>query len=129
MAFKIFYDGKCPLCEIEIDHLKRRNKQGQLSFVDITGEDFSQSYPHLDWQTLDARIHGEYEDGRMIVGFDVMHEAWSRVGFAWLYKATRLPGLRFIFDKVYLLFAKHRHTVSYWITRKKRCDTNCGAKF
>lgn len=129
MAFKIFYDGKCPLCEIEIEHLKKRNTQEQLSFVDITDDEFSLRYPDLDWQILDARIHGQYEDGRMVIGFDVMHEAWSRVGFTWLYKVTRLPVLRYVFDKVYTLFAKHRHRVSYWITRKKRCDTNCETKF
>jgi predicted DCC family thiol-disulfide oxidoreductase YuxK len=128
VAFKIFYDGQCPLCEIEIEHLKKRNTENRLAFVDITAADFADSYPHLDYQALDARIHGQHEDGRMVVGFDVMHEAWSRIGVRWLYGITRLPILRSVFDKIYLLFAKRRHKISYLLTRKERCESHCESK-
>lgn len=129
MAFTIFYDGLCPLCEIEMAHLKKRNTEGQLNFVDITEPEFGENYPNLDWHALDARIHGMTEDGSMLIGLDVTHKAWSLVGHTWLYAPLRWPVIRFFADKAYLFFAKHRNTISYWLTGKKRCETDCKIKY
>lgn len=129
MAFTIFYDGLCPLCEIEMSHLKKRNSEGLLKFVDITAADFSDHYPTLEWEALNARIHGMTEEGDMLIGLDVTHKAWSLVGYKWLYAPLRLPVIRFFADKFYLLFAKHRNTISYWFTGKKRCDRDCNIKY
>lgn len=129
MAFTIFYDGQCPLCEIEMKHLKKRNTEGQLAFVDIMAEDFAKNYPDLDWHALDARIHGMTEDGNMLIGLDVTHKAWSLVGKGWIYAPLRWPGIRFFADKAYLVFAKHRNKISYWVTGKKRCESDCNIKY
>lgn len=129
MAFTIFYDGLCPLCEIEMRHLRKRNTEAQLAFVDITAEDFSEHYPNLDWQALNDRIHGMEDDGSMLIGLDVTHRAWSLVGVKWLYAPLRWPVIRFFTDKIYLVFAKHRNTISYWLTGKRRCETDCKIKY
>nr|WP_136252641.1 DUF393 domain-containing protein [Ningiella ruwaisensis] len=129
MAFTIFYDGLCPLCDIEMRHLKKRNTEGKLRFEDITADDFSKRYPHLDWDALNNRIHGMEEDGELIVGLDVTHRAWSLVGYGWLYAPLRWPIIRHVADKFYLVFAKHRYKISYYLTGKKRCETNCLKKY
>lgn len=129
MAFTIFYDGLCPLCDIEMKHLKKRNTHGQLVFEDINAADFSARYPTLEWQALNERIHGMNEDGTMLIGLDVTHKAWSLVGKGWIYAPLRWPIIRFFADKFYLVFAKHRNTISYWLTGKKRCDVACVSKF
>ena len=129
MAFTIFYDGLCPLCLKEMQHLRKRNTEGQLRFEDIYAEDFSNRYPNLDWQALNDRIHGMYDDGRVIVGLDVTHTAWSLVGVGWLYAPLRWPVIKWFADRVYLVFAKHRYKISYWLTGQKRCESNCGIKY
>lgn len=129
MAFTIFYDGHCPLCRIEMDHLKKRNTEGQLAFVDIMAEDFAKNYPSMDWQRLHDRIHGVQEDGTILIGLDVTHKAWQILGKGWLYAPTRWPIIKFFADKAYLFFAKHRHQLSYWITRKQRGPSSCESKF
>jgi predicted DCC family thiol-disulfide oxidoreductase YuxK len=129
MAFTIFYDGQCPLCEIEMKHLKKRNTQGKLSFVDIMDSDFATQYPDLDWHALNERIHGMTEDGTMLIGLDATHRAWSEVGHSWLYAPLRWPVIKFFADKLYLLFAKNRYKVSYLLTGKKRCETDCKVKY
>jgi predicted DCC family thiol-disulfide oxidoreductase YuxK len=58
MAFTLFYDGLCPLCEKEIKHLRKYDSQSNLQFVDIMADDFAERYPQLDWKALDERIHG-----------------------------------------------------------------------
>ena len=129
MAFTLFYDGLCPLCEKEIKHLQKYNAQGNLSFVDIMANDFSERYPELDWQALDDRIHGMCEDGTMLMGLDAIHRAWSEVGKAWVYAPLRWPVLKFFADKLYILFAKNRHKISYWVTGKKRCEKECKVRY
>ncbi|MBF7074991.1 DUF393 domain-containing protein [Glaciecola sp. MH2013] len=122
MAFTLFYDGLCPLCEKEISHLKKRDLKGLIAFEDISLPDFQQRFPHLDVNDLEAMIHGQLEDGSMITGLDVTHKAWSLVGVGWLYAPLRWPVIRWFADKGYLFFAKHRHSISYYLTGKRRCD-------
>ncbi len=110
-------------------HLKKRNHNGQLAFVDITSDDFAERFPNLDWNALNERIHGMQEDGTMLIGLDVTHKAWSLVGYKWLYAVLRWPIIRIVADRAYLLFAKHRNTISYYLTGKKRCETNCRVKY
>lgn len=129
MAFTLFYDGLCPLCEKEIKHLKKYDSQSNLRFVDIMADDFAEHYPQLDWKALDERIHGMCEDGTLLIGLDATHRAWSEVGKGWVYAPLRWPVIRFFADKAYILFAKNRYKISYWLTGKKRCETNCKVKY
>lgn len=124
MAFTIFYDGTCPLCEKEMNQLKKLNTEGNLSFVDIMDEQFSKNYPQLDFKALNDRIHGMCEDGSMLIGLDATHRAWSEVGRGWVYAPLRWPIIRFFADKAYLVFAKNRYKISYWLTGKQRCENN-----
>lgn len=129
MPFTIFYDGTCPLCDKEMKHLQKYDQQGNLSFVDIMDDDFSQKYPKLEWQALNDRIHGITEDGTILIGLDATHRAWSEVGKGWVYAPLRWPVIRYFADKAYLIFAKNRYKISYWLTGKKRCETNCKVKY
>lgn len=124
MAFILFYDGLCPLCEKEMSHLMKRDKRQLIIFEDISLPTFSQRFPHLSIDELNARIHAQLEDGAMITGLDALHKAWSLVGVRWLYAPLRLPIIRWFADRLYLLFAKHRYKMSYWLTGKKRCESN-----
>lgn len=119
----IFFDGYCPLCAIEMRQLRQRDKQGTIIFEDIQAVDFSDRYPHLNWQALNARIHVLLTDGRMVTGLDATHAVWQAVGKGWLYAPLRWPVIRWFADKAYNLFARHRYTISYWLTGKSRLDT------
>ncbi|MDY6928864.1 MAG: DUF393 domain-containing protein [Pseudomonadota bacterium] len=118
----IFYDGGCPLCAIEMRHLKRLNEDNKLRFVDIMAADFAQRYPELDWQALNDRIHAMRVDGTMLIGLDVTYEAWRLVGKGWLYAPLRWPLIKPLADRFYLWFAKHRYRISYLLTGQKRCQ-------
>lgn len=117
----IFYDGTCPLCEIEINHLKKRNHAGVLCFEDIMAADFRHRFPELNWDELNERIHARYADGRLITGLDVTHAAWSAVGVKWLYAPLRWPLIKWFADKFYLVFARHRYRIAFWLTGRKPC--------
>ncbi|MFT2092333.1 MULTISPECIES: thiol-disulfide oxidoreductase DCC family protein [Paraglaciecola] len=117
----IFYDGYCPLCLAEMRKLKALDTSQAIAFVDIQEDSFNQNYPHLNWQALNARIHGYLNDGRLISGLDVTHLAWKLVGKGWVYAPLRWPVIRWFADLAYNVFAKHRYTISFLLTGKKRC--------
>lgn len=123
----IFYDGYCPLCLVEMNKLKQLDAQRNITFVDIQIPSFVENYPHLDWQALNARIHGYLADGRLISGLDVTYLAWKLVGKGWVYAPLRWPLIRWFADIAYNAFAKHRYRISYLLTGKKRC-VPCEAK-
>ena len=119
----IFYDGRCPLCLAEMRQLQAANTAGLLRFEDLHAQDFAQRYPHIDPQRADRILHGQLESGEVLLGLDVTWQAWSRVGkHRWL-AVLRWPLLRPIADVAYRLFARYRHSISYLLTGKPRCET------
>lgn len=118
----VFYDSYCPLCMIEMRHLSKRNTTNNIVFEDINDSDFDQRYPELDFQKLYARIHGLTNTGELITGLDVTYHAWRLVGQGWIYAPLRWPIVKPIADRAYNVFARHRNTLSYWLTGKPRCS-------
>ena len=122
MTLTIFYDGQCPLCMTEINQLKKLNHKSKLAFVNLHDEDFIQHYPHIDLVHAKRIIHGETDDGIILLGLDVTCTAWALVKkHRWL-KLLRWPLVRNIADLVYLLFARYRHRISKLIMDKQACD-------
>lgn len=120
--FTMFYDGRCPLCMKEIEHLRRWNTEKQVRFVDINSDTFRECYPQVDPDAAMAILHGQLPDGRIITGVDVTVEAWEHVGKGHWVRWLRWPGIRRISPALYRLFARHRHSLAGLLTGKQRCD-------
>ena len=108
----LYYDGQCPLCVAEVAFLESRNAQGQLAFVDITQTGFEAADHNISCDAAMAQIHGRTADGQWLVGVPV---------FATAYRLAKLPVLAWLLSRkwlmpvlqpTYVLFAKHRQTIS-----------------
>jgi predicted DCC family thiol-disulfide oxidoreductase YuxK len=123
---EILYDGDCPLCSREIAGLRRLDRKGRLSFVDIAPSGFDPSRYGLDRAAVMGRIHAVLPDGRMVEGMEVFRRAYGAVGLGWLLAPSRWPGLRRVFDAAYRVFARNRLR---WTGRREasctteRCST------
>ena len=128
MILTIFYDSYCPLCSAEIAQLKAYDSKHQLSFEDINAMDFLQRYPYIDQVKANKILHGQLSNGDMIYGLDVTCMAWTAVGkHRWL-AILRWPGIRWISDRAYLFFARHRNTIASLLMKKseyKNDQKNC----
>ncbi len=122
MQLTIFYDGYCPLCQIEMRKLKSLDKDQKLVFEDIQAPTFPNRYPQLDWSALNARIHVQLDNGSVVSGLDATHLAWKTVGRGWVYAPLRWPVIRWFADHLYLIFARNRYRISFLLTGKKRCN-------
>ncbi len=118
----LFYDGTCPLCVNEINHLKRLDRRQRIAFEDIHAENFTSRYPDVDRDDASAILLGDV-DGKRIRGLDVTHRAWSLVGRGWLTAPLRWPLIRPVADRVYLWLAPRRYRISGWLTGRQRCES------
>lgn len=106
--FEVFFDGDCPLCKREIDVLRRMDKAGEILFTDIAAEGFQVGDMGLTWDDLMARIHGRLPDGRIVEGVEVFRQLYGVVGFGWVVKVSRWPGVAGLLDGGYRIFAANR---------------------
>ena len=130
----IYYDALCPLCHREMQQIKRRDLQQKITLVDINRIDFEDTYPHIDRIKANQILHGQRASGELLLGLDVTHAAWSLVGAGKFTGLLRLPLIRQVADRAYLLFARHRYRISWLLTGKKRLagracpDGTCATK-
>ena len=108
----LFYDGRCAVCTLEMDHLRERCREGQLVFVDIAAADFDAAQVDATPARLQAEIHGLRADGELIRGLQVLRLAYAAAGIGWVLAPTGWWPLRLLSDVAYRLFARHRRTIS-----------------
>jgi predicted DCC family thiol-disulfide oxidoreductase YuxK len=108
----LLYDADCPVCSLEMDHLRERNSRDLLRFVDISAPGFDPSAYGASMQALDAEIHGVLPDGSMLRGVPVLRLAYEAAGLGWVTRPTDWAPLRPMFDVAYRVFAKHRRPIS-----------------
>ena len=117
----VFYDGECPLCAREMQHLKRKDHWGRIHLVAIQSEEM-RLYSHIDTHAAHKVLHGQLASGRGITGLDVTHKAWSLVGYGYVTGILRAPLVRPVADRFYNVFARHRHRIAALLTGKSRCS-------
>jgi predicted DCC family thiol-disulfide oxidoreductase YuxK len=108
----LLYDANCPVCSLEMDHLRERDSHSLLRFVDISATGFDATAFGLSMQALDAEIHGVMPDGTVLRGMPVLRLAYEAAGLGWVLKPTGWTLAAPIFDFAYKVFARHRHAIS-----------------
>ena len=109
---KIFYDASCPVCALEMDHLRARDTGGRLEMVDLSAPGFDASCHGFAHADLDAAIHAVRPDGSVVRGMPVLRLAYRAAGLGWLLRPTGIGPLRPLFDAAYRGFARNRKSFS-----------------
>jgi predicted DCC family thiol-disulfide oxidoreductase YuxK len=120
----IFYDSLCPVCDLEIRLLRRKDKKNQIDFIDIAAPDFDPSRYQRTIDDFIGTIHGYTRDNRMVTGLDVFVEIYDILGWGWIYRWTRWPIVKPIADLGYIVFAKIRPKFSKF---RPSCELGAGA--
>ncbi|XVJ70585.1 MAG: DUF393 domain-containing protein [Rhizobacter sp.] len=108
----LLYDANCPVCSLEMDHLRERDTAGRLVFVNMAEVGFDPSVYGVSLEDMNAVIHAMQADGRVLRGVEVLRLAYAAVNLGWVMRPTGWPLLRPAFDMGYRLFAKHRLRIS-----------------
>jgi predicted DCC family thiol-disulfide oxidoreductase YuxK len=108
----LLYDAACPVCALEMDHLRARNDAGRLVFIDISAPGFDPAPYGATLAEMDAEIHALRADGQLMKGVQVLRLAYEAVGLGWVMRPAGWAPLRGPADVAYRLFARHRRTIS-----------------
>ncbi|NMP17063.1 DUF393 domain-containing protein [Thalassotalea sp. Y01] len=107
----IFYDANCPLCDAEMQSLKRYDTKNVVTLVDLHAPSLATSYPDINFEEAMKVLHGEYQ-GNILLGLEVTHRAWTLVGKGFWVAPLNWPVVKNISHWFYLLLAKYRHPIS-----------------
>jgi predicted DCC family thiol-disulfide oxidoreductase YuxK len=121
---EVFFDGECPLCRREIAMLRRMDRKHAVGFIDIAEPGFEPKDHGLevDHAALMARIHGRRANGELIEGVEVFRELYAAVGLRRLAAFSRLPGIAWLAELGYRIFAKNRLRLPF--RAKHECDSD-----
>ena len=108
----LLYDASCPVCRLEMDHLRERCTDGRLRFVDISTPGFDPAPYGATLEAMNAVIHGITADGRTLKGVETLRAAYAAAGLGWVLRPSGWPLLQPAFDAGYRVFARHRHSIS-----------------
>lgn len=108
----LLYDAGCPVCSLEMDHLRERCTDGSLCFVDITAPGFDSAAWDTTQTELMARIHGVRPDGTHLLGLAALREAYAAAGLGHWLAPTGWRGLAGPADAAYERFARDRQRLS-----------------
>ncbi len=113
----VINDGECPFCLRSLARFQRRDKHDAFEYVPRQTDGLDERFPKLaegDFNTGMRLIHA---DGSIDVGADAVYGIARRGSvfrwFAWLY---RVPGLTWVFRKMYAWVAANRYRLG------KSCD-------
>ncbi len=106
-----WYDGACPLCMREIALMRRLDKHGAITFINVA-EDIT-SCP-IDRTLLLARFHVS-ENGTILSGATAFAAMWRAIPLLRPFGlAARNPAILALLERAYLLFLRIRP----WLQRR-----------
>lgn len=113
----IFYDGKCPLCTLEMQKLKSYDCHNLIMLEDLHQTNFESLFPHISLSKAMAVLHGEYQ-GKVLLALDVTHRAWSLVGRGAFVAPLQFPVIKQVAHLGYLFMAKYRQPISHFLYKR-----------
>jgi len=122
---EVFYDGSCSVCRREMEHYRRRDRDGRLQLVDISVAGFDAGVYGRDLQAFMARLHVRDARGGFYTGVDAFARIWEVIpgaGWTLLARVIQLPGVHLLSAVVYALFARYR---GYLPKRAGCADDRC----
>jgi len=108
-AITVLYDGSCPICIKEMHQYQRFEKSGEVSWLDITGQDEWLLARQIDPVAALLELHVLSPDGKVVKGVDAFILLWQRAPLlrplAWL---ASLPLIKGFIENTYGWFTRRR---------------------
>jgi predicted DCC family thiol-disulfide oxidoreductase YuxK len=111
----LYFDASCPLCRREMDFLVARDRHWRLRLIDVSAPDFGND-TGVPVAQLMERMRARLGDGTLVDGVEVFRLAYEAVGLGWIVRPLRSPVLAPLFDRLYMLVARHRNLVPRWFS-------------
>ncbi|MBU0946881.1 MAG: DUF393 domain-containing protein [Proteobacteria bacterium] len=110
-SITVFYDGSCSVCVSEMAHYRKKDRHGRLVLVDISELSFDPAQYGKTVEDFMAKLHVQDSDGRFFTGVNAFVVIWQALPgrfFRFLASFLLLPGIHFLAERAYALFARYR---------------------
>ena len=106
---KVFFDGKCNLCNREIKYYKSISPKGKFNWIDITRNKNLLKKENIEYVDGLKVLHAKNKNGKLFKGLDAFILIWKNLKI-WKYIAiiASLPIIYHILKLIYILFANWR---------------------
>jgi predicted DCC family thiol-disulfide oxidoreductase YuxK len=113
---KIFVDGNCVVCDLEISHYKAIAPE-LFDIVDISAPGFDAPHFGLTAEAVNKHMHVLTPEGKVAKGVEAFAHIWTRIPrYHFAAKWVRLPVINPLAKAGYEVFAYIRP----WLPKKKR---------
>lgn len=114
----VWFDGACPLCVREIALMRRLDRAGRISFVDLAGDG---ACP-VDRREMLERFHAS-ENGKLLSGAAAFAAMWRAIPVLRpLGLAARNSLVLAMLERLYLFFLRHRPRLQRLVRRMEGRD-------
>ena len=105
----VFYDGKCSLCQREIEYYKRTAPEAVFNWVDITVDSSIIQKLGITYADGLKILHAQDSNFKLHMGVDAFLLIWRQIpGWRLLAIIVDIPIIRLIADIAYRIFAAWR---------------------
>ena len=105
-----FHDGECPICNIEINAMKKLDKAGNINWVDISQDKAALAEAGLTYKQTMDRMHVIDENNQIKSGVVGFLQVWKQLPY-YIRLAPfieRVPFLLPLMEFFYTIFARYR---------------------
>jgi predicted DCC family thiol-disulfide oxidoreductase YuxK len=103
----VFFDGGCPICQVEIGQYQRLRPLSQIKWMDVSSD--LCPVGGLDRAALLARFHVRLPDGRVVNSGRAFLKLWQALpGWRYLGALDAIPGVGWMADIAYAGFLRAR---------------------
>jgi predicted DCC family thiol-disulfide oxidoreductase YuxK len=108
--YVVLFDGRCPFCTRQSRRLARLARPGLVETVDFQAPAVLNRFPGLTYEACMEAMHLVTPDGRVFRGPEAIARALAtRPVLAWIAPVYYLPGLRQLWNGIYVFLAKNRY--------------------
>lgn len=105
----MLYDGACPLCQREVAHYQKMDKNNCVDWVDISKMPDQLTKYGVDYHTAMERLHVIDKHGCMQSGVQAFLTVWNTLPYyRWLATVIQFLHLTPVLDRAYIRFARWR---------------------
>ena len=119
VKIKVYFDGLCKVCSIEIEHYQKQVGAENLDFINICSNHFDAVKEDVNPIDVHKIMHVRRADGSLAIKVDAFIEIWNALPkYKRLARLAEIRILRRALDAGYSFFT----VVRPWLPRKKASD-------
>jgi predicted DCC family thiol-disulfide oxidoreductase YuxK len=105
----LLYDSACPICNMEVAFLRKRDVAHRIKFTDLSAADYDPAqHGNVAFERGMRKIRAVMPEGEVVTGMEVFRQTYNAIGLGWMFAITQLPLVGTVADSMYDVWAENR---------------------